>query len=238
MQKLFFFHLPKAGGTSVGRALATRFAPSRIAPLIENDVQGHAANDGDYRDFRGFDFYSGHYGAEIFEAVDDGHLTVGNFRHPVARLDSLYRYFREVQVSQAELGQRHYAAVRLAKAASFQEFVSSDDEVVRTYICDQHARQLTGSPWALASAVDLEAAKARVDRLAWYYVCEEAAASIGWLQQVFGLDAVPALNVTSRVSVPDEVADVAELITDRNRLDLALYEHALRQLPTRSHSRV
>src|ERR1700730_11586263 len=92
--KIFFFHNPKAGGTSLIRLLASRFPPEKHCPLIENTKVEHDGLSGDYGRFRGYDLYAGHYGRDIFSAVNDGHAWTTNFRHPVTRLISLYNFFR------------------------------------------------------------------------------------------------------------------------------------------------
>lgn len=232
--RIFFFHMPKAGGTSVTAALARRFHPDRIAPNIENDVQGHELNGGRYRQFGGYDFYSGHYGVDIFDSVADGHLLMSNFRHPVARVHSLYRFFREVEVSAADLAQRHYAAVRTAKTSTFAEFVTSRDEIVSTYVSNQQARQLTGSPWARPAQVDLAAAASRIDAMAWFYVCEQPRRSLDWLDGVLGIEDIPVLNVTAAPGISAEAEAIADTILERNQLDLALYEHAAGILQSRT----
>lgn len=233
MQKIFFYHMPKAGGTSIRSALHEGFEASRIAPIIENDVLGHENNAGKYHPFRGFDLYSGHYGVDIHDAVADGHLPMSNFRHPVSRIYSLYRYFRAVDVSESDLKQRHYATVRLAKETSFADFISSDDEIVAIYISDQQARQLTGSPWSPQRAIDLDAARKRIDALAWFYICENPVKSLAWLRDVLGITSIPVLNVSPQLEIPEEAEECATVILKRNRADLALYEYAVDQLHQR-----
>ncbi|AUW56867.1 hypothetical protein C1T17_01040 [Sphingobium sp. SCG-1] len=230
MHKIFFYHMPKAGGTSINSALKNTFDVSCIAPLIENDSVGHQIHSGQYRSFRGFDFYSGHYGTDIFDAVADGHISLSNFRHPVTRIYSLYRYFRGIEVSAHDLSQRQYAAVRRAKDACFADFVATDDEAVSIYISDQQARQLTGSPWALQKEIDTNAAKARIDQLAWFYVCEQPEASLAWLGEVLGIYSIPVLNVTPQTSVSEELKACEDTILERNQIDLALYKYAMDRL--------
>jgi hypothetical protein len=230
MQRLFFFHLPKAAGTSVHAALASAFAEDRVAPRIENDIDSHEANGGRYAGFRGYDLYSGHYGADIFRAVADGHECVTNFRHPVARIISLYRYFRSVPVSDSDLAKPHFRAVRMAKTASLAEFVASDDELLLTYTSNHHARQLTASGWSLRPEAELEQAVSSVDRMLWFFVCEEPQRSHRWLSRALGIREVPTVNVTDSSTFVEVGPDLVESILERNRLDLALYNRALARL--------
>ena len=93
-QKIFFFHNPKAGGASLRRVFESHFLPEKRCPIIENNKVEHEELGGDYTRFRGYDLYAGHYGRDIFVTVNDGHSCVTNFRHPIARLLSLYNFFR------------------------------------------------------------------------------------------------------------------------------------------------
>jgi hypothetical protein len=233
MNKLFFFHLPKAGGTSLSAALAANFDTSRVAPIIENDIHGHLDNAGNYKPFAGYDFYSGHYGLDIFDALADGHLSVSNFRHPVERVYSLFRYFRGIEVDETTLNQRHYAAVKAAKSSSLEGFVTSKDEVVRTYTSNQQARQLTGSPWDLQTDISTAAAHSAIDQMSCFYVCEYPEPSQEWFKDVLGVQAIPRLNVTSAPRRDPEISVSSAAIIERNELDLALYEHAVSRLHDR-----
>lgn len=226
--------MPKSGGTSVSSALRDAFEVSRIAPIIENDIAGHQANSGQYHSFCGYDFYSGHYGIDIYNAVADGHISLSNFRHPIARIYSLYRYFRSIEVNMHDLSQRKYAAVRRAKEACFADFIATDDEVISIYISDQQARQLTGSPWALQKEIDIGAAKAKIDQLAWFYVCEQSEASMTWLKEVLLIDSISVLNVSSQPYIPEELRECEEIILSRNKFDLLLYEYAVDRLNSRT----
>jgi hypothetical protein len=87
--KIFFFHNPKAGGYSLRRVFETHFRTEKQCPIIENDKVGHERLRGEYAHFRGYDYYAGHYGRDIFEAVNEGHRCVTNFRNPLTRLISL-----------------------------------------------------------------------------------------------------------------------------------------------------
>ena len=91
---LFFFHNPKAGGSSIRRVLGSLFPPAAHCPLIENTERDHERRAGNYRGFRGHRYYAGHYGHDIFRVVEDRHDPVSNFRDPAARLLSLYNFYR------------------------------------------------------------------------------------------------------------------------------------------------
>jgi hypothetical protein len=94
IDKIFFFHNLKAGGTSLRFIIESRFQAEKRCPLIELNKVDHDDLCGDYARFRGYDLYAGHYGQDIFAAVNDDHSCITNFRHPATRLISLYNFFR------------------------------------------------------------------------------------------------------------------------------------------------
>ena len=230
MTGLFFFHLPKAGGISLRTALQGLFRPEECSPVIENDTIDDIRNGGNYHFASGYRFYAGHLGANVFQAVSEGHRAVTNFRHPVSRVRSLYRYFRSVPIPAAELGDDRFFAVRFARTRSFEDFVLTDDPRVRVYTENQHARQLTRSPWRLDRNVDLAAAISLVDRMPCFYVCEEPEQSLAWFGKVFGLTAIPRENVTSSFSPSEPLPDMSREILAINQLDLLLHDYACARL--------
>jgi hypothetical protein len=239
-EKIFFFHNPKAGGYSLRRVFERHFRSDKQCPIIENDKMGHEGLRGEYAHFRGYDYYAGHYGHDIFEAVNDGHRCVTNFRNPLARLVSLYNYFRfNVKLSEEELRTERFCAVAFAKSVSFGEFVSSDDPNVDVYVRNAHFRQLANSCWALETTKELEDVCRFVDAMPWYYVCEYPEMSIAWLRRAFGLDLgqLPRENVTRAQSDQADLVTlndrIREVILAKNDLDFALYRYAVGRFVSR-----
>jgi hypothetical protein len=233
--KIFFFHNPKAGGSSLRRVFESHFCRDKQCPIIENDKVGHERLRGEYAPFRGYDYYAGHYGHDIFHAVNNGHRCVTNFRNPLARLISLYNFFRfNVKLSEEELGTERFCAVAFAKSVSFAEFVSSDDPNVEVYVRNAHFRQLANSCWALETTKEFGDVCQFVDEMPWYYICEYPEMSLAWFRRAFHwkLGQLPRENVTRAES--DQAADLATLdhqihkvILAKNDLDFALYRYAV-----------
>ena len=69
--KIFFFHNPKAGRSSLRKVFESHFRTEKRCPIIENDKDEHERLRGEYAQFRGYDYYGGHYGRDIFEAVPE-----------------------------------------------------------------------------------------------------------------------------------------------------------------------
>jgi hypothetical protein len=240
--KIFFFHNPKAAGYSLRKMFETYFRTEKQCPTIENDKVGHERLRGAYANFRGYDYYAGHYGHDIFEAVNEGHWCITNFRNPLTRLISLYNFFRfNVKLSEEELRTERFRAVAFAKSVSFDEFVSSSDPHVDVYVRNAHFRQLANSCWALETTKKIDDVYRFVDEMPWYYVCEYPEMSIAWLRRAFdwNLDHLPRENVTRIQS--DQAADLATLddriqkvILAKNDLDFALYRYAVGRLLSRA----
>ena len=155
---LFFFHNPKAGGSAIQSVVEACFAPSARAPLIENTQREHEQRAGDYADVKGYAFYGGHYGRDIFESVQTGHAAISNFRQPWARLLSLYNYYRlavTLPDDAADLDNLYPVAV--AQRADFHHFVSTDDPRIEIHTRNHHVRQLSASAWDVNSVGDLGA---------------------------------------------------------------------------------
>jgi hypothetical protein len=154
IDKIFFFHNLKAGGTSLRFIIESRFQAEKRCPLIELNKVDHDDLCGDYARFRGYDLYAGHYGQDIFAAVNDDHSGITNFRHPATRLISLYNFFRfKVNLSDEELRTERYYSVLLAKSVSFERFVSADDPRVDVYVRNSDFRQTARRPACTLSTI-------------------------------------------------------------------------------------
>jgi hypothetical protein len=193
--------------------------------------------NGDYKTFRGFDFYSGHYGRDVFEAVNDGHLCVTNFRHPINRMISLYNYFHfAVQLPPEQLADERFFAVAYAKRTSLQDFLASDDPRVCVYTSNQHTRQLAGSLWVHRAAPNLPEACRFVERMSCYYICEYAELSMLWMQETLGIASIARENAAqaeNKSSVADLSAATRDKILIKNDLDIQLYIYAVNQFLNR-----
>lgn len=238
---LFFFHNPKAAGSSIKSVFERQFDEAVRSPNIENDATEHAAHAGRYGRFQGYDYYGGHFGRDVFDAVAVDHRPITGFRDPLSRVVSLYNFFRfTVTLPPAELASERFFAVHAAKTLPFDRFVASSDPRIGVYIDNQHFRQLTGSGWSLARGGGLADARRFVDRMPWYYVCEHPELSALWARQALGwrLPALPRENVTAGPA--DEMVRVADLdlltcrmLYAKNQLDLALYQYAVTGLVRR-----
>jgi len=180
----------------------------------------------------------GHYGYDVYRAIDSGHAAITNFRHPAARLASLYNYFRfAVHPTVEDLASSTFTAVRTAKTSSFEAFALCDDPQVAMYTCDHHFRQLANSPWSMATARSERDVVELVEAMPWFYVCEFPDASYLWARSALGwrLDKVRRDNITGAEN--GEAATLLGMsdalyarIMARNARDLAIYRLAVDRL--------
>ncbi|MEO8779687.1 MAG: hypothetical protein ABI389_13570 [Rhodanobacter sp.] len=236
---LFFFHNPKAGGTSVARALESMFVDVERCPLIENSQRDHDRRHGDYAAFRGYRYYGGHYGHDIFSVVtNDSHCAVTNFRDPAERLLSLYNYYRlDVTIPKDPSEVDNYYAVMFAQQVDFHRFVSTEDPRIEIHTRNHHTRQLTNSGWVSECALGLTYAVAMLKSMPWFYICERPELSMRWARQVFGhsFPVIPRENVTSRekngrFAVTDIEPATRRIIYEKNVLDETLRARAVRRM--------
>jgi hypothetical protein len=234
MSQIFFFHIPKAGGISVQRAMQRSLPAATLSPIFVNNVDQHRKLAGNYAPYRGYDIYSGHYGREVYEGVRQNHLCITNFRHPVDRLISLYNYFRYmVPVDSTDLGDGARRPIELARSATFEEFVLSTDPMTEIYVCNAHYRLLSKNMWSLDEVSSVPEMCDFIDSMPCYYVCEFPGLSRLWLQTALGIGGIAVENATSGGDlVKSDSLDrsVVDRVCERNALDLALYRHAVERL--------
>jgi hypothetical protein len=234
-RRLFFLHNPKAGGTALRSFLGSLFTDDQVAPVFSNAPNDHRSNEAYVSGHAGYAFYAGHYGYEVFTCLNSDHSLVTNFRDPIERVLSLYRYWRN-NVSATDLASAHpkdAALVLLSHRLGFSEFIRCPDPDLRLYISNFHFRQLLASPWSAPRTgfLDVIRVKRRITSMPWFYVAEMPSASAALLRI-----AMPEL---SSAEMPDEnrsagnrvrlsIADARHLAR-LNRLDYLIYQHALRE---------
>jgi hypothetical protein len=173
---VFFLHNPKAGGASLRALFANLFDANAIAPVFSNAPNDHRENAASIAKQGGYSFYAGHYGYDVYRQLRDGHAMVTNFRDPVERIVSIYRYWRNNISPQdvANADPRDAAIVMLAHQLDFSSFIRSANPDLQLYISNFHFRQLLNSPWECSPirAWDRFRVKRRISRMAWFYVTE------------------------------------------------------------------
>lgn len=239
--RVFFLHLPKAGGTAV----ASRFKSAIGSANSASTDTSLPVNRKLWKEWSKYDFISGHCGFDLVKSVGPRYLLVTNFRHPVDRIVSLYDFWRnnvgpedsiDDDMRQANPPPTTLAPF-LARHLSFSEFVRRQDTAISIYIRNWHARQLLRTPWEYRKLHfwHMWLVRHRFSKLYWFYVCEEPERSETWFKQKFPSLQYAPLSLenptdyskkTRTIPSPEDI----EVIMRDNWADVELYERALKIL--------
>ncbi len=239
---IFFLHNPKAGGTSISNLLRSLNVTADIAPDFSNAPNNHRVNLNSVPKFSGYRLYIGHYGYENYKRFGRGHDLITNFRHPVSRIHSLYRYWRHnVRLENLiAIDPTDARVVALAHQLNFSDFIRHPNPDLRLYLDNAHFRQLYRCNWTpeTATADKLAIVKRRIDAMPWIFISEAAEIS-SHLFQIF----LPELAVTeiphhnTSAVAPDTVSFEDEAYIEQiNDADLKIYSHALQLQQSRAIS--
>lgn len=209
------------------------------APVFSNAPNEYIANKKLVRSHSGYDLYAGHYGYDVYRKLADGHSLVTNFRDPVKRVYSLYRYWRHSVPldSLSNLNHNDREVIRLAHILSFSEFIRADSYDLRLYISNFHFRQIYRSGWDRSSAGLLPrwVVKRRIAKMPWFYVAEMPEVSALLLRHCF-----PQLNETvipwvNRSGGESEIMGRldAQYLVSLNILDYEIYSFAVKVMVSR-----
>jgi hypothetical protein len=232
--KLFFLHNPKAGGSSLRALLTNLVGNAKIAPIMDDGPNLYRQSADPAEAPKGFDVYFGHCGYETYSNVRDGHSLVTNFRDPIQRIISMYRYWK-FNVSLSAVGGLHIAdaeVVRLAQVLTFHDFIRSDNPDVKLYIGDFHFRQLYQSGWVKCQTSRWAKwiVRRRIQMMPWFYIAETPQASASLLRNLFPNEPdlrIPNENQSRGTVEPVSEADAKHLI-GMNLLDYHIYGFALK----------
>ena len=233
-RSIFFLHNPKAAGSSLQRLFRSLFGADEVAPIFSNAPNDHRAKGSSVARHRGYAFYAGHFGYDAYKSLSEGHVLITNFREPIARIVSLYRYWRN-SVSIADLTDIHprdAAVVIRSHELDFPSFIRCDDADLLLYISNFHFRQLHRSPWEISAIHPWHRlqVRRRISYMSWFYIAETPHASALLLKRAFPeLSSVelPVENTSQGERIGLTPEDVEYLIR-LNHLDYDIYYHALR----------
>lgn len=234
---LFFFHCPKAAGTSLRSQFLPHFAPAEHSPDIEHDVFLHQQNKQRLAKFRGYKFYFGHFGRDVYEAVRMKHVPMTNFRSPADRIFSLFLFFRRNETDDALLTLPNLYPLLVAKKGGLRDFVLSDDPRITVYTRNHHARQLSLSGWELDASAALDRSTEILAQMPWFYVFERQSESIVWAQEAIGITLEANVHLNSATerrrdidALKAEFEPLRERVLELNALDMEIYERAIARL--------
>jgi hypothetical protein len=229
--RVCFFHVPKAGGTSITslmqahfgvenvfQAIATRFCAVPIAHLMRSRpiIAGHLRV-----------YYLSN------EVLKDAFVFTF-LRDPIERVLSQYSFYRRLPEGSSDFDVRHARTLELKdllkRYGSSAQFSSWSNLQTRIFSGSDYYRSPT--------AETLRRAKHNLGQFAFVGVQEDLAAGAAVLLQTWGASAkleLPKLNQTAKRILVDAIDDETHsLIQENNALDYELYAHA-RELWIKRH---
>ena len=232
---IFFLHNPKAGGSSLRSAFRSLFNPSEAAPFFCNSPVDYRQSKSTLHRHGGYAFYAGHYGYDVFRQLRAGHALITNFRDPVERIISLYRYWRN-NVSAGNLMGAYpndATVIMHSHELDFSSFIRCEDPDVRLYINNFHFRQLLNSGWENVTIRTWHKIKVRgrISAMPWFYIADKPRLSTILLKRAFPELLSPNLpfeNIGRGDPIEVTSKDV-EYLVSLNRFDYDIYHHALRE---------
>jgi len=227
--KIFFLHNPKAGGMSLRTLLSTPFSKDSIAPVFDNSPYDHRNKINYESHINGFKFYAGHFGFDVYKSLSRKHQLITNFRDPIHRIKSLYRYWREFDLS--SINKESAGPVTLAKDLTFSNFIRHPDQDLRLYIDNFHFRQLLSSGWEPSNSniFSRSIVRHRISRMPWIFICEMPELSLILLGNLFPDYAGVSIKREnmSRSENFSITPEDARFIASKNTLDYEIYSYAL-----------
>jgi Galactose-3-O-sulfotransferase len=238
-----FLHVPKTGGKTIAAVLRSKY-PAEI--LYLNSLWDPLEKIGEIplRERGTARVATGHFHYGVHEYIPQPCDYITVLREPVARVLSLYRFIRG--------NPKHWLHDELTRSRmSLEQFVESaadpgvDNEQTRMIAGAGAGEVLRLSPTGGRERKEppdldraaLEQAKRNLDRFLVVGLTERFDESFILIRRALGwkLPMYETRNVSKGAKPPPPSERALELIRDRNRLDLELYDHAEELLATAVH---
>jgi hypothetical protein len=217
-----FNHIPKTGGNSLLAICRGNLEPAEISPHLE-DAEIRLMPAARFEHYR---LITGHFSVLAQTGFCRSRYSMTLLREPIRRIFSTYTYWRT---------ERYNPLTAKAKELSFVDFVRYfiDSPAIIQNPYTFHLAAI-GRAWPAFPGNEsalLAAAKRNLAAFNFVGVCEEfersvrlLCAQLGWRPPA----AIPHENRTSSAEVLGGIdPQTMEILRDRNRLDLELYEYAV-----------
>jgi hypothetical protein len=239
MDRLFFLHIPKTGGSSLISALAKKFANWEVFPWRHVGLDLY--NQADLMRYR---FYPGHFTIGDLDFVPKPAQSLTLLREPKSRIVSLYHFWRSHRTERFPPNEPHPSWI--AKSAGLQTFLTLQNPTVRGAVDNALVQAylrypLRGRNNALTAAPEtiLDDALAALDSLSVFGILERFDDSVAAIGGELGSRLVlPAARVRSfdllesdraheRIERQLPTSEVEDLLDSLTELDRAFYQRAL-----------
>jgi hypothetical protein len=153
-----FIHVPKTAGTSLAALLAQHYPRHQVSRARLLFDLGQDPEESSYR------LWHGHFGlTDVIDYLPPDVRFIAALRHPLQRVQSLYHYWRAVDLTKygrtPETDPNYYGVMLAIKSRSIDEFLATDDPTILREISDSMTRYLSGSlydigPVSVEKAID------------------------------------------------------------------------------------
>lgn len=218
---LVFLHIPKTGGATLHPVIARQYRGQPTLTLSTLDRPLEVLADLPAEERAALRVVKGHLHHGVHRYLIGRVRYITMLRHPVRRVVSLYRYIRSEP--------RHPLHRTVVGAdLDLEAFVAADLD--RAQVRDGQTRQIAGVQDRDPTVDDLARALEHLEACAAVGLQERFDESLVLFRRRLGwrLPLYVRRNVTAAPPV-DPAPAVVELIAARNRLDLALYDAAVRR---------
>ena len=230
-----FLHIPKAAGTTVRELIKDQLKPDK--PIRIDDISRIAYMPDKW--LNSHDFITGHFGASLLNRLDSGAKKYTMLRDPVARVKSQYMYLKKLAT--LDVSFNGYSSFIGGKGL-YTLLEDRSDPLINSLFRDTQI-------WSLVSdyqhhyrnfdASDddiLEIAKHNLSAFDCFGIVERMNDSIQVINACFdwNIDIKTAGLVRENTSFPESLTDnevqLDDFIRENNKLDILLYEWALKEI--------
>ena len=191
-----FLHFERTGGTSLAAALTDKFHPLQIGGThgIDDSLHPNAPPGAAPADLiSDCKLVWGHYDLPALHRLGEGRRLITILREPVARILSLYYFWRSIHP--AQLADMSDSRVVRAQQLDLLGFLQSDHQPIRDSIDNVYVRRLTGLYGGATTHDPLERdpenamnrARESLDRFAFIGISENMADTFLGIEAVLGI---------------------------------------------------